>query len=191
MQRLVDLIYTAVLGGTLLLLVLFRILSIIRTFMFMRCRRFVLRYFLYPVTRKWLANLLPSPLYVLLTISYFAGTIVCNVIRVRSLSDAGVRAGHLSLINLIPMYLSGGYEFGAYLLGVSLETYGAIHRIVGVMAVTQATIHVVIMVRTEVVSTANNSHLYGILVCHNFLPKTATNWSPRQEVYFFLWLFYH
>ncbi|KAL4781055.1 hypothetical protein BJX76DRAFT_350474 [Aspergillus varians] len=52
------------------------------------------------------------------------------------------------------MYLSGGYEFGAYLLGVSLETYGAIHRIVGVMAVTQATIHVVIMAGSLFLSLA-------------------------------------
>ncbi|KAL4938742.1 hypothetical protein BDV06DRAFT_214871 [Aspergillus oleicola] len=87
----------------------------------------------------------------------------------KSLSDAGVRAAHLSLINLIPMYISGGYEFGAYLLGVSLETYGAIHRADGAMAVMQGIIHILIIARTYKISTSNSSHVYGILVASIFL----------------------
>ncbi|KAL4924642.1 ferric reductase family protein [Aspergillus undulatus] len=67
------------------------------------------------------------------------------------------------------MYISGGYEFGAYLLGVSLETYGAIHRAIGAMAVIQGIIHVLIVARTHKISTSNSSHVYGILIASIFL----------------------
>ncbi|KAL4745860.1 ferric reductase family protein [Aspergillus foveolatus] len=107
--------------------------------------------------------LLPSPLHLLFIIFYVIGTLVCNVVGIQSLSDAGVRAAHLSLSSLVPMYLSGGYKFGAYLLGVSLRTYSAIHRTIGAMAVLQAIIHVVIAAITHKISTSNSSHVYGIL----------------------------
>jgi hypothetical protein len=125
----------------------------------------MLKFLLYRLSNRWLAKLLPPPLHLLFIILYVAGTSVCNIFGVESLSGAGVRAAHLSLINLIPMYLSGGHEFGAFLLGVRLETYGTIHRTVGAMVVLQALIHVVIMVKTKAITASEGSHFYEILVC--------------------------
>ena len=70
----------------------------------------------------------------------------------------------MALINLIPMFLSGGYEFGARLLGVTLETYGIIHRTIGLTAVIQAIIHVVITAKTRQITTADDTQFYGIVV---------------------------
>ncbi|KAL4999221.1 hypothetical protein BDV10DRAFT_193875 [Aspergillus recurvatus] len=141
-------IYTIIIESILLLLVLSHIISTLRTFLFRRQQYFILEYLLHPLSHKWLASLFSSPLHV------------------QSLSDAGIRAAHLSLSNLILMYLSGGYKLGAYLLGVSRETYSTIHRTIGVMAVLQAIIHVVIAVRTHKISTSNSLHVYGILHTH-------------------------
>lgn len=80
------------------------------------------------------------------------------------MSEAGTRAARLSLVNLISMFLSGGYEFGSRVLGVSLSTYGAIHRTVGIMAVVQAAIHVAIMAQTMSILATDNRQFYGLLV---------------------------
>ncbi|KAE8396950.1 hypothetical protein BDV37DRAFT_277291 [Aspergillus pseudonomiae] len=85
-----------------------------------------------------------SPLQVAMVMVYFIGTAVCNFIGVNTPSEKGTRAAHLSLINLLPLYFSGGRDFSARLLGLSLETYGIIHRTAGFMTVIQATVHVVI-----------------------------------------------
>ncbi|KAE8397426.1 hypothetical protein BDV37DRAFT_276930 [Aspergillus pseudonomiae] len=91
---------------------------------------------------------LPSPLHLLLTLAYLVGTGVCNLIGVQSLREAGSRAALLSLINLIPLFISGGYEFGARILSISLETYGAFHRTAAFVTVLEAAIHIVIATAT-------------------------------------------
>ncbi|KAE8340779.1 hypothetical protein BDV24DRAFT_151672 [Aspergillus arachidicola] len=106
----------------------------------------------------------PSPLRLLITITYLAGTGVCNFVGVRSLPEAGSRAALLSSINLIPMFMSGGYEFGARLLGVSLGTYRDFHRTIGFVTVFEAAIHIVIIAKTRQISTSDNLYFYGILV---------------------------
>lgn len=66
------------------------------------------------------------------------------------------------------MFLAGGYEFGAHLLGVSLYTYGSIHRTFAYVALLEGIVHVIIIARTKALSWSNHSDFYGLLVC--FLP---------------------
>ena len=107
---------------------------------------------------------IPSLQRLVLTTAYLVGTGVCNFVGVQSLPEAGSRAARLSLINLMSLFFSGGNEFSARLLGVSLGTYGAFHRTVGFVTVIQATIHVVIIAKTRSISASDNLQFYGILV---------------------------
>ena len=61
-------------------------------------------------------------------------------------------------------HVSGSHEFGVSLLGVTLETYGVIHRSIGFTAVIQASIHIVITAKARKITTSDNTQFYGIVV---------------------------
>ncbi|KAJ5084788.1 hypothetical protein NUU61_009367 [Penicillium alfredii] len=100
---------------------------------------------------------------------YLSGTVTCNVVQIHTVADAGTRAAKLSLINLIPIFLGGGYEFGARLLGTSLYTYGFVHRSFAVVAVLEAIVHIIIVAQIRVISWSNELQFYGLLAASMFL----------------------
>ena len=165
-------VYGAVLGCIMVLtlcriarVVLFTFSTYSRRFpLANRCRRLFIGTLVYRVSHRGFWSWLPSPFHLICAIIYLVWTGICNVVKVRSIHEAGSRAAHMALINLIPMFLSGGYEFGARLLGVTLETYGIIHRTIGLTAVIQAIIHVVITAKTRQITTADDTQFYGIVV---------------------------
>ncbi|KAL3459618.1 hypothetical protein BJX64DRAFT_291124 [Aspergillus heterothallicus] len=127
-------------------------------------RHMLLTYFVYArVPVRFLGIDQLSPLRLILLVLFFAGTGVCNLIHVQTLSQASQRAAEISLVLLVPLFLSGSREFPARLLGVSLETYGFIHRTIGLMSVVQATVHVVLVSRNIRFDTSNPIHLNGLL----------------------------
>ena len=67
-------------------------------------------------------------------------------------------------LNQSHSHVSGSLEFGASLLGVTLETYGVIHRSIGFTAVIQASIHIVITAKARKIMTSDNTQFYGIVV---------------------------
>ena len=144
----VEKAYSTVIGGIFIIFIFCRAANGQSTILSTYCRPFLLTNLVYPASHSGFWSWLPSPLHLVLMVLYSVGTGVCNLIGVQSVSEAGSRAARLSLANLVPMFLSGGFEFGSRLLGVSLETYGAIYRAVGVMAVVQAAIHVAITIQT-------------------------------------------
>jgi hypothetical protein len=158
----VDVIYAVSLGGVISILILYTIVSGLYT-MLSGLQYHILAKLAYQTPFRSMFRV-PSPLRLVITMTYLAGTGVCNFVGVRSLPEAGSRAALLSSINLIPMFMSGGYEFGARLLGVSLGTYGDFHRTVGFVTVFEAAIHVVIIAKTRQISASENLHFYGILV---------------------------
>ena len=120
------------------------------------CRLLFIGTLVYRVSHKGFWSWLPSPFHLICAIIYLVWTGICNILKVQSIHKVGSRAAHMSLINLIPMFLSGGYEFGGRLLGVTLETYGIIHRTIGLTAVIQAIIHVAIIAKTRQITTADD-----------------------------------
>jgi hypothetical protein len=104
----------------------------------------------------------------ILTTLYYIGTGICNAIGVHNIGDAGKRAARLSIVNLIPMFLGGGYEFGARLLGISLRSYGFLHRLFASVAFLEATVHVIIQAQTRMISLNDQAQTYGILVSINY-----------------------
>ena len=71
---------------------------------------------------------------ILLEILYIAGNSFCLSFRVANISQAGVRAGNLSLINLIPVYAGPHLLFLADILRIPLRSYQWIHRSAGLMS---------------------------------------------------------
>jgi hypothetical protein len=91
-------------------------------------RHILLGYLVFPsVPTRFLGTDSLSPLRIIILILFVAGTGVCNFVHVDNLLQASQRAAHIYLVLLIPLFLSGGREFPARLLGISLETYGFIH----------------------------------------------------------------
>lgn len=103
-----------------------------------------------------------------LTILYYVGTGICNYIGVHTIEDAGKRAARLSLVNLIPMFLGGGYEFGARLLAISLRSYGFLHRLFASVAFLEASLHVIILAQARTITLEHESQIYGVLVSINY-----------------------
>ncbi|KAL3441484.1 hypothetical protein BJX65DRAFT_288446 [Aspergillus insuetus] len=127
-------------------------------------RHILLGYLVFPsVPTRFLGTDSLSPLRIIILILFVAGTGACNFVHVDNLLQASQRAAHICLVLLIPLFLSGGREFPARLLGISLETYGFIHRMVGLMSVVQATIHVVIISRHITFDVSHPTHLNGLL----------------------------
>lgn len=165
-------VYAAVLGCIMVLtlcriacVILFMLLAYSHCFpLANNCQRLFIDTLVYRISHLGFWGRLPSPFHLICAIIYLVWTGICNVVKVRSTSETGSRAAHLALINLIPMFLSGGYEFGARLLGVTLETFGTIHRTIGVTAVIQASIHIVITATRRRITTADDTQIYGIVV---------------------------
>ncbi|BAE64514.1 unnamed protein product [Aspergillus oryzae RIB40] len=105
-----------------------------------------------------------SPLGFVLLIFYFAGTAIFNFVGATTTAEKGVRAAQLALANLIPLYFSSGREFGAHILGISLEAYGIIHRTTGFMAALQAAIHVTIGYQNNAFNLSSPTGFNGLLV---------------------------
>ena len=62
------------------------------------------------------------------------------------LAKVGHRAGTLSLINLIPLFLGPQLNFLADVLGLTLATFQSAHRCTGLMAVGMAILHTIITI---------------------------------------------
>ena len=124
-----------------------------------------LRFFVYSRLDHWFFGLASlSPLQLLICLAYVTGNVVCNLVDVHSLQDEATRAAHLSLINMWPLFLSSGREFGARILGISRKTYGVIHCMAGLLVTLQASIHVAIKCQMIPFTTEDENQYYGLLV---------------------------
>jgi hypothetical protein len=80
---------------------------------------------------------------------YLTACIFCLTFGVADLSQAGRRAGTLSLINLGPPFASLHLDFLANLLGLSLGTFQKVHRLFGLAAFVLAAFHVLVAAAKE------------------------------------------
>lgn len=166
-------IYFLTLAALIVTLIFHRIVRSIPLFLLSRCsflgdksiRHIFLMYFAYPrLPWRFMGLDYLSPIHISFILVYFGVTAFFNLFGVHSFAEAGTRAAHLSLINLFPLYFSGGREFGAHLVGTALKTYALIHRLTGIMAVLQAVIHVTIVCQSTTLRLSDKSHFYGFLV---------------------------
>jgi uncharacterized membrane protein YecN with MAPEG domain len=158
-------IYSLGVGGIAVFLILYRLLILTSYFLYICGRDFFLAHLVYARVYHRISRLRAISRYQLLfQLAYFFGTTVCNLVGVQSISQAGLRAARLALINLVALFFSGSHAFGAHLLGISLQAYRSIHSTVSLMVLAQSVIHTVIALRSIDFSLTHKTHLYGLLV---------------------------
>lgn len=80
----------------------------------------------------------------ILIIAQLAATAPCNIVGVHNLVEARQRSGTLATIHIALLCLFPHASFGAALLYVSLSTYHQIHLSIGIMAMAQSLLHIVL-----------------------------------------------
>jgi hypothetical protein len=94
---------------------------------------------------------------VIIQLVYIGGNSFCLGFQVSSIALAGVRAGNLSLINLVTLFLGPHLSFLADTLGVSLSTFRHIHRSAGLMALGLVLFHAIVIVTSPTAFTLSNA----------------------------------
>lgn len=108
LMNLVEVSYSAALGAIALILIFHRLFHIISYIFATYLRHHILAHFVYSgIDTRLLGIRSTSKLHLIILILYFVGTGICNYLGVKSISEAGTRTAHLSLINLLPLFLSG------------------------------------------------------------------------------------
>lgn len=158
-------VYAIVAGG--LFAVLTTIQFLVQGYWFLKNRllRYILRYAIYPyfISRHRLFGPWTYG-YACLQITYWALTLFCNSFAVKSLKEAGKRAGFLCLINMVPLYLSFHLSFIADVLGLLLQAYRQIHASVSYTTLGLAIFHSISSQRSSNYLSESPSHLFGLIV---------------------------
>jgi hypothetical protein len=143
----ITLAYAIALGGVLLTLLLINLLPrlpyltfstppLLQRLMYLKYAYLVRRHqFLGPWT---FADILVQVIYI-------ASNSFCLGFRVSDIAKSGLRAGNLSLINMVTLFLGPHLSFLADILGISLSTFRLIHRSAGMMSCSLVLFHVLAM----------------------------------------------
>ena len=117
---------------------------------------------------------------VLIQLFYVSINIFCLLFRASKVSDAGLRAGKLSLINMIPLLSGPHHGFMADFLGISLTTYRAIHRSGGLMTIVLASCHILIsLIAGKGLSTRMHQRIFEIIASHPVIVTTVVTHGRR------------
>lgn len=107
-----------------------------------------------------------TPADILIQLVYIAINSYCLGFWESPISRAGLRAGNLSLINMMPLFLGPHLSFPASLFGVSLDTYRLVHRSAGLMSVILLLFHVLTAVAVGTAFPLSESaNRNGLIVC--------------------------
>jgi hypothetical protein len=102
---------------------------------------------------------------ILIQLTYITVNLFCLSFRTLNISEASLRAGSLSLINMTPLFAGPHLGFLADLFGFSLDTYRLLHRSAGLMSFACILFHVLVVVANRIsFSLAVPEHLYGLIV---------------------------
>jgi hypothetical protein len=104
-----------------------------------------------------------------LQLIYIVANILCLSFQTASLSGVGLRAGSLSLINMIPLFAGPHLSYLADLLGLTLRTFRCIHRSAGLMSFSLAIVHVSIAFASRPSFDLNVAgNLFAVIVSTEF-----------------------
>ena len=126
---------------------------------------FLLKKIVYPFLYRRFLFLAPiTRLRALALLAYATATVVFNRIGVHTEAQASIRAGWLSVINLIPLFISGRVAMVANALGLSLRAVFAIHTATGSVVVAQTMTHIFLELRNLSFRLDSPVQFYGFLV---------------------------
>ena len=141
--------YAVVVGGIASAFILLALMSSLAPF-WAYIRLQMTKHLVYPYILNRHALIGPwSAADVLLQVVYLTVNLFCISFRVANLSQAGLRAGTLSLINLCPLFSGPHLDFVADLLGLSLKGYRRVHRSAAFVAFALAIFHVLVVAATK------------------------------------------
>jgi hypothetical protein len=124
------------------------------------------KHFIYPYALNRHRGVGPwSRATVLIQLTYVTVNIFCLGFRLSSTSKAGLRAGTLALINMVPLFVGPHHSFLADTLGISLSSLRRVHRSASWMTFAFALFHVIVAVagRTSF-SLSKSQNLFTIIV---------------------------
>lgn len=169
-------IYTILMGGVFVILTVIN--SILRLSQFIsNYRLLVLGYLVYSIFLRRHYVLGPwSRFGLLIRLSYLAVNVFFGLFKVTTISDAQLRTGTLSLINLLPLYLGTHFGFIADLVGVSIGSFRAIHASSGLMATLLGCTHLALSVANSVSNNLQSARrTYGLIVGTVIVMETYTD----------------
>ena len=136
--------YAIAAGGCIALLFIIHTLNQL-SWLIKPCDALLRKHFLYPLLLRRNRFLGPwTRAQVAFELTYFAANVFCTCFKVSTGSDVATRAGHLSLINMVPAYFGFHLSFVCTLLGVSLPRYRLFHASTGTMSIILGVIHAII-----------------------------------------------
>ena len=134
--------YAIGIGSGFVLLILINFSPHVRLFM-KKTSIWTNKYFAYPELVRRHRYIGPwSPADVVLQMCYVAINVFCLSFKTTSVQMAGLRAGTLSLVNMIPLFAGFHISFIADILGIRLALYRLIHRSAGTMSIILLVLHV-------------------------------------------------
>ncbi len=101
---------------------------------------------------------------------YFAANAFYTCFRVSTTSDVATRAGHLSLINLVPAYFRFHLSFVYTLLGVSLPRYRLFYALTGTISIILSMLYAIINAAGKPSLGTKGSGQAFKLIINYFLP---------------------
>lgn len=167
--------YAIAAGGILLILLLIQLLPYIGK-LATGVWLWISKHFIYPYALDRHRAVGPwSRAAVLIHLTYVTLNVSCLSFRVSSTSKAGLRAGTLSLINLVPLFIGLHHSFIADILGISLSSLRHVHRSASWMASSLALFHLLVAVAGKTpFPLIKSQNLFTLIVCTN-LPFTHKN----------------
>lgn len=142
-------IYALTAGGLVVILLAYRFISFLSHQRYNGVVSLFFKHVLYPYVCRRFRYFGPvSRMQLIIQTVYWSATLVCNIFKVKYLSEAGLRAGTLSVINLVPLLLANPLGFAADILGLSLRHFLQLYGTIAIMTFLQGAFHLsVILVR--------------------------------------------
>lgn len=129
---------------------------------------------------------------ILIKLIYITVNLFCLGFRTSTISEASLRAGTLSLINITPLFTGPHLGFLANIFGFPLHKYQRLHRSAGLISFTCIIFHVlVVLANGTSFPLSVSEHLYGLIIrlrAHFYL--NLTNWTQAGSSLLLLMLSY-
>jgi hypothetical protein len=103
---------------------------------------------------------------------HFGCTLACNIVGINSFTAAQSRAGSLALLHLIPLLITPHLNMAASIFGLSLPAYRHVHQAIGLIAVLQNIIHIVVAVPYNTTFHITGGLQYGLMAI-SFSPPSS------------------
>jgi hypothetical protein len=159
-----TLIYLAGISAIFAGLLLVRVFPLLAAFYESHVAAFMLRHIVYPYLYRRLPFLPITRSRALLLAIYIGLTAFCNVYGVFSTEQASVRAGWLSIVNLVPLLVTGRLTVAMQALGLSLQETILAHGATGFMFTSQTLAHIVLQLKNSAVDIEKQEIIAGVIV---------------------------